>query len=77
MILHTNDHGVFKLQTSTAEIPENLGVLEMIKPHQALGPQRLLVRVGASDARLRGDQSVIRPQATSLGALICRFRTSG
>ena len=70
-ILHTYVHGAFFLQTSTAEIPENSGFLEMLKLHRAFGLPPLVFRIGSFNVCLQHNQSVICPQATALGVLIC------
>jgi 5'-nucleotidase/UDP-sugar diphosphatase len=57
-------------QTYTAPIAENADMLALLKPYQDFGQQKLLVAVGSSDARLEGDRSVVRKQATNLGMLI-------
>ncbi len=56
--------------TYTAPIAENPDMLALLKPYQDFGQQKLLVAVGSSDARLEGDRSVVRKQATNLGMLI-------
>ncbi|MBI2749977.1 MAG: bifunctional UDP-sugar hydrolase/5'-nucleotidase [Burkholderiales bacterium] len=57
-------------QTYAAPIAENPEMLALLKPYQDFGRQKLLVAVGSSDARLEGDRSVVRKQATNLGMLI-------
>jgi len=57
-------------QTYTAPIAENAEMLALLRPFQDFGQQKLLAPVGSSDARLEGDRSVVRRQATNLGMLI-------
>jgi 5'-nucleotidase/UDP-sugar diphosphatase len=54
----------------TREIPENKAMLELLQPYQDFGQQKLLIRVGESDARLEGDRTKVRTQPTALGTLV-------
>jgi 5'-nucleotidase/UDP-sugar diphosphatase len=54
------------------EIPESAEMLQLLKPFQDFGQQKLLVEVGSSDAKLEGDRTVVRSQPAALGVLIGR-----
>ena len=58
------------LQTYTPEIAESPEMLQLLKPFQDFGQQKLLVEVGSSDGKLEGDRSVVRSQPTALGVMI-------
>ena len=58
------------MQTYTPEIAESPEMLQLLKPFQDFGQQKLLVEVGSSDAKLEGDRSVVRSQPTALGVMI-------
>lgn len=60
------------LQTYTPEIAESPEMLQLLKPFQDFGQQKLLVEVGSSDGKLEGDRSVVRNQPTALGVMIGR-----
>ena len=53
-------------------IVENADMLALLKPYQDFGQQKLLVTIGAADARFEGHHSVARKQATHLGMLVGR-----
>ena len=56
----------------TAEIAENQEMLDMLKPYQDFGQQKLTVEIGSTDGRLEGDRSVVRAKPASLAVLIGR-----
>lgn len=58
------------MQTYAAEIAESPEMLQLLKPFQDFGQQKLLVEVGSSDGKLEGDRSVVRSQPTALGVMI-------
>ena len=60
------------LQTYAPEIAESPEMLQLLKPYQDFGQQKLLVEVGSSDGKLEGDRSVVRNQPTALGVMIGR-----
>ena len=51
---------------------ENKEMLALLTPHQAFGQQKLDIQIGATDARLEGDRSVVRAKPASMGVLIGR-----
>ena len=56
----------------TSEIAEDKEMLELLKPFQEFGQQKLLVEIGSTDGRLEGDRAVVRARPASLGVLIGR-----
>jgi len=56
----------------TAEIAEDKEMLELLKPFQEFGQQKLLVEIGSTDGRLEGDRAVVRSRPASLAVLIGR-----
>jgi 5'-nucleotidase / UDP-sugar diphosphatase len=52
------------------EFAENKDMLALLTPHQEFGQQKLGVQIGATDARLEGDRSVVRAKPASMGVLI-------
>ena len=56
----------------TTEIAENQEMLDMLKPYQDFGQQKLTVEIGSTDGRLEGDRSVVRAKPASLAVLIGR-----
>ncbi len=54
----------------TSEISEDKTMLALLSPFQAFGQQKLLVKVGSSDAKLDGDRDTVRRQPTALAVLI-------
>ena len=56
----------------TAEIAEDKEMLELLKPFQEFGQQKLLVEIGSTDGRLDGDRAVVRSRPASLAVLIGR-----
>lgn len=52
------------------EIAESPEMLQLLKPFQEFGQQKLMVEVGSSDARLEGDRTVVRAQPAALGVMI-------
>lgn len=58
------------LQTYMPEIAESPEMLQLLKPFQDFGQQKLLVEVGSSDGKLEGDRSVVRSQPTALGVMV-------
>ena len=45
-------------------------MLQMLKPFQEFGQQKLMMEVGSSDGKLEGDRSVVRSQPAALGVMI-------
>ena len=64
--------GKTSMVTYAPEIAENQEMLDMLKPFQEFGQQKLLVEVGATDGRLEGDREVVRRRPASLAVLIGR-----
>jgi 5'-nucleotidase / UDP-sugar diphosphatase len=62
--------GKTTMVTYVTEIAEDKAMLDLLKPFQEFGQQKLLVEVGSSDAKLEGDRSVVRSQPTALGVMI-------
>jgi 5'-nucleotidase/UDP-sugar diphosphatase len=62
--------GKTTMVTYAPEIAEDKAMLDLLKPFQEFGQQKLLVEVGSSDARMEGDRSVVRSQPTALGVMI-------
>ena len=56
----------------TQEIAESPVMLQLLKPFQEFGQQKLMVEVGSSDGRLEGDRTVVRSQPAALGVMIGR-----
>ena len=54
----------------TSEITEDKTMLALLSPFQEFGQQKLLVKVGSSDAKLDGDRDTVRRQPTALAVLI-------
>ncbi len=54
----------------TSEIAENQEMLDMLKPFQEFGQQKLMVEIGSTDGRLEGDRAVVRSKPASMGVLI-------
>ncbi|MDP2366866.1 bifunctional UDP-sugar hydrolase/5'-nucleotidase UshA [Rhodoferax sp.] len=54
----------------TQEIAENREMLDLLRPYQDFGQQKLLVEVGRSDAVLPGDRDTVRTRQTALGGLV-------
>jgi 5'-nucleotidase/UDP-sugar diphosphatase len=54
------------------EIVENKEMLALLTPFQEFGQEKLLVKVGSTDAKLEGDRAIVRSQPTTLGTLIAR-----
>nr|CBA28027.1 Protein ushA [Curvibacter putative symbiont of Hydra magnipapillata] len=64
--------GKNSLVTYTPEIAESPEMLQMLKPFQEFGQQKLMMEVGSSDGKLEGDRSVVRSQPAALGVMIGR-----
>jgi len=64
--------GKTSLVTYTPEIAESPEMLQMLKPFQEFGQQKLMMEVGSSDGKLEGDRSVVRSQPAALGVMIGR-----
>lgn len=64
--------GKTSLVPYTPEIAESPDMLQLLKPFQEFGQQKLMVEVGSSDGRLEGDRSVVRSQPAALGVMIGR-----
>jgi 5'-nucleotidase/UDP-sugar diphosphatase len=47
-------------------------MLQLLKPFQDFGQQKLMVEVGSSDSRLEGDRAVVRNQPAALAVMIGR-----
>ena len=59
-------------QPYTSDIAENREMLALLSPYQEFGQQKLLVEVGAGDAKFDGDRDSVRRQPTAMGVLIGR-----
>ncbi len=59
-------------QPYTSDIAENREMLALLSPYQDFGQQKLLVEVGAADAKFDGDRDSVRRQPTALGVMIGR-----
>lgn len=64
--------GKTSLVPYTQEIAESPEMLQLLKPFQEFGQQKLMVEVGSSDGRLEGDRTVVRSQPAALGVMIGR-----
>jgi 5'-nucleotidase/UDP-sugar diphosphatase len=64
--------GKTSLVNYTAEIPEDKEMLDLLKPFQEFGEQKLNVEIGSVDGRLEGDRGVVRARPASMGILIGR-----
>jgi 5'-nucleotidase/UDP-sugar diphosphatase len=64
--------GKTSLVTYTPEIAESPEMLQLLKPFQEFGQQKLMMEVGSSDGKLEGDRSVVRSQPAALGVMIGR-----
>jgi 5'-nucleotidase / UDP-sugar diphosphatase len=64
--------GKTTMVTYTGEIAENKEMLDLLKPFQEFGQQKLNIEIGATDGRLEGDRAVVRAKPTSMGVLIGR-----
>jgi len=64
--------GKTSMVTYQSEIPEDKSMLEMLKPFQEFGQQKLLIEVGSTDAKMEGDRTMVRSRPTPLGVLIGR-----
>ena len=51
-------------------IAENKDMIALLTPHQEFGQQKLGIQIGATDARLEGDRSVVRAKPASMGVII-------
>ena len=51
-------------------IAENQDMIALLTPHQEFGQQKLGIQIGATDARLEGDRSVVRAKPASMGVII-------
>ena len=45
-------------------------MLDLLRPYQDFGQQKLLVEVGHADAAFAGDRDTVRPRQTALGRLV-------
>lgn len=52
------------------EFAENKDMLALLTPHQEFGQQKLGIQIGATDARLEGDRTVVRAKPAAMGMLI-------
>lgn len=64
--------GSTALAPYTHEIAEDPAMLDLLRPHQDFGQQRLLVEVGQGDAVFAGDRDTVRSRQTALGGLVGR-----
>ena len=64
--------GKTSLVPYTQDIAESPEMLQLLKPFQEFGQQKLMVEVGSSDGRLEGDRTVVRSQPAALGVMIGR-----
>ena len=56
----------------TSEIAENKEMLDLLKPFQEFGQEKLNIEIGSTDGRLEGDRSVVRAKPAPMGVLIGR-----
>jgi 5'-nucleotidase / UDP-sugar diphosphatase len=54
----------------TELIAENKAMLDMLKPYQDFGQQKLQVEIGSTDGKLEGDRAVVRSKPASMAVLI-------
>ncbi len=54
----------------TEQIAEDSGMLNMLKPYQDFGQQKLLVEIGSTDGKIDGDRAVVRAKPASMAILI-------
>jgi 5'-nucleotidase / UDP-sugar diphosphatase len=54
----------------TELIAEDKAMLEMLKPYQDFGQQKLQVEIGSTDGKLEGDRAVVRSKPASMAVLI-------
>jgi 5'-nucleotidase/UDP-sugar diphosphatase len=62
--------GKTTMVTYTPEIAESKEMLELLKPFQEFGQQKLNIEIGSTDGRLEGDRAVVRSKPASMGILI-------
>ena len=62
--------GKTTMVTYTPEIAENKEMLDLLKPFQEFGQQKLNIEIGSTDGRLEGDRAVVRSRPASMGVLI-------
>jgi len=62
--------GKTTMVTYTSEIAENKEMLDLLKPFQEFGQQKLNIEIGATDGRLEGDRAMVRSKPASMGVLI-------
>jgi len=62
--------GKTSLVPYTSEIAENKEMLDLLKPYQDFGQQKLLVEIGSTDGKLEGDRAVVRSKPASMAVLI-------
>ena len=62
--------GKTTMVTYTPEIAENKEMLDLLKPFQEFGQQKLNIEIGSTDGRLEGDRAVVRSKPASMGTLI-------
>jgi 5'-nucleotidase / UDP-sugar diphosphatase len=51
-------------------IAEDKAMLDMLKPYQDFGQQKLQVEIGSTDGKLEGDRAVVRSKPASMAVLI-------
>lgn len=54
------------------EIAEDQAMLDLLKPFQEFGQQKLGVEIGSTDGKLEGDRAVVRSKPASMAVLIGR-----
>jgi 5'-nucleotidase / UDP-sugar diphosphatase len=54
----------------TELIAEDKAMLDMLKPYQDFGQQKLQVEIGSTDGKLEGDRAVVRSKPASMAVLI-------
>jgi 5'-nucleotidase/UDP-sugar diphosphatase len=64
--------GKTTLMHYTSAIEENRDMLALLTPYQKFGQDKLMIEIGATDAKLEGDRAVVRSKPTNLGVLIGR-----
>jgi 5'-nucleotidase / UDP-sugar diphosphatase len=67
----TADGKSTKLNYAT-EFAEDKDMLALLTPYQKFGQEKLGIEIGATDARLEGDRTVVRAKPAAMGVLIAR-----
>jgi 5'-nucleotidase/UDP-sugar diphosphatase len=62
--------GKTTMVTYAGEVAENKEMLDLLKPFQEFGQQKLNIEIGVTDGRLEGDRAVVRAKPASMAVLI-------